>query len=556
MSGKLLIGGTRMKKINYGKIFLRLAIIFVVLFLIMIMIYQISKKIKKDNLNSYDWMYDHITFVQNENFGSDIYEVIMPEDVSMYNLKYQEALDDKIFDLHQNHRYDQPVLMYNPYGTNLLSLNLYFESDEKILVSYQIDTDGFPSFQRDLDYQEEQAYQLIGFLPGYVNTLTLTFKNEQGQQIYQKQIEVDFRNVKASVDTTIETENGDSTEALTDGLYAVLGHDKTYNSNIYFYDNDGVLRGEIPLKGYRTDRIEFVGDCMVYTYDQSHFAFVNSYGKIEKTYNIGNYTFHHDYRYDEENNRLLILAQEKGADTIEDRVISLDLSTGEVKELLNMEDYLGEFKEKSFRPEKNTYGGTELDWVHLNSIDFYEDSLFLSSRELSSIIKISSFDTDPKIDYIIADPSMYENSSYQNLLLSKVGDFTSNAGQHSVNFIDLDVQNGKYYLTLYNNNYGGSATMPEFTFDNYPGVGSYEEGEHSMYYKYLIDEKAKTYTLVQEIDVPYSSIVSNVEDYKGNIISSSGKSHLFEEYDKNGKLIRRFRYPSKKFAYRVIKYDL
>ena len=145
---------------------------------------------------------------------------------------------------------------------------------------------------------------------------------------------------------------------------------------------------------------------------------------MEKTYNIGNYTFHHDYRYDEENNRLLILAQEKGADTIEDRVISLDLSTGEVKELLNMEDYLGEFKEKSFRPEKNTYGGTELDWVHLNSIDFYEDSLFLSSRELSSIIKISSFDTDPKIDYIIADPSMYENSSYQNLLLSKVGDFT------------------------------------------------------------------------------------------------------------------------------------
>lgn len=38
---------------------------------------------------------------------------------------------------------------------------------------------------------------------------------------------------------------------------------------------------------------------------------------------------------------------------------------------------------------ENTYGGDELDWIHLNSLTIDNDSLIVNSRELSTIIKIN-----------------------------------------------------------------------------------------------------------------------------------------------------------------------
>ena len=52
---------------------------------------------------------------------------------------------------------------------------------------------------------------------------------------------------------------------------------------------------------------------MLYSYKKSGFLQVNRLGKIDKIYNINGYTMHHDYKYDEKNNKLLILANENGA---------------------------------------------------------------------------------------------------------------------------------------------------------------------------------------------------------------------------------------------------
>ena len=149
---------------------------------------------------------------------------------------------------------------------------------------------------------------------------------------------------------------------LSDGLFAVFGLDKSFNSNIYLYDNDGVLRGELPLKNYRSDRIEQVGDELLYSYSKNGFMTVNQLGKITNLYSIGSYKQHHEFRYDEEHNELVILVNEDNDMTIEDVMISLDLETNEVKELVDMKDLLPQLYEKAVSPEEgNTYGGDELD---------------------------------------------------------------------------------------------------------------------------------------------------------------------------------------------------
>lgn len=68
---------------------------------------------------------------------------------------------------------------------------------------------------------------------------------------------------------------------------------------------------------------------------------------------------------------------------------------------------------------KNTYGGTELDWLHLNSLDLINDGeLIVSSREESSLVKVSNIYKKPKIKYIIHSGSLYKRHRLQSIFSS------------------------------------------------------------------------------------------------------------------------------------------
>lgn len=263
---------------------------------------------------------------------------------------------------------------------------------------------------------------------------------------------------------------------------------------------------------------------------------------------------HHDMVLD--GDKLVILANLDNTETIEDRVITLDINTSEVEEIINMKDLLPELYDVATNPGKNSYGSEAFDWIHINSLSITGDDVILSAREISTIIYISDYQTDPKVKYLLTDESMLEGTSYKNLLYDKIGNFVSQAGQHSVTYIkDDDLDDNEYYLIMFNNNTNYILTKPDFTWENYDGLGNYNEGENSYYYKYKVNEKDQTYELVDKIVVPYSSIVSSVQIYNDNIVVGSGKDNSFEEYDEDGNLIKEFRYGAKKYAYRVFKYS-
>ena len=47
---------------------------------------------------------------------------------------------------------------------------------------------------------------------------------------------------------------------------------------------------------------------------------------------------------------------------------------------------------------------------------------------------------------------------------------------------------------------GQLTTRPDFEWSNYPGVGSYNEGETSYFYEYLVNENDKSYELVKSFE--------------------------------------------------------
>lgn len=532
--------------------------ILLIIFILFLLIKKVYDNILFKNLKNRTWISRHVSIEKSE-YGNGIYTVYKNKNISIFNSLYQEVVNEKINEMdNQEVKFKTPLIIYNPYGTNKLSFNIYFNTEEESKLIYKIETDGYEDFSYELNNDsennltKEHGYQLIGFIPGEVNHLTLTLKDEDDNIIDEKRLDIDMTSVKTTVNTKLQVTG---TEELSNGLFAMLGHDKSYNANTYLYDNNGILRSELILDSYRSDRIIFDGTDMIYSYSKSGFIRVNRTGMIIKKYSIDGYTMHHDYVYDEQSNKLVILANKTGADTIEDRVISLDLDTGKVKEVLNMIDYLEEMYDKAISPEGgNTYGGSELDWIHLNSLQVVNSKdIILSSRELSSIIYIENFYTNPKLKFIIADDEFYDDTIYKSYLLKSDEEFNEIAGQHSI--VYSPSTDGKYYIELFNNYFGNSRTRQDIKFENFDNIGTYQEGEYSYYQKYEIDEANSSYKLVNEIKIPYSSVVSGVISLDDNIITSSGMSHCFNEYDSNNNLLKEFKYTSKKYAYRVYKYS-
>ena len=470
----------------------------------------------------------------------------------------------KINELKNNdYTFSNPLLIHNAYGTNTSGINIYFTTNEKSYLTYTIDCDDneISNYTKTLHNEEEgnltteHEYQITGLVAGESQTITLKLYDENDEKIDSKKIKV--FTPESKVDIKLETTNGDSNEELTDGLYAVLGHDKSFNSNIYLYDNDGILRVEIPLNGYRTDRIEIIDNKLLYSYSKNKFALVDRLGKIIKTYKINGYTMHHDFIYDKNNNNLIILVNKNNEDTIEDKVITLNLDTKEVKEIIDMKDFAMDYYETTVSPEGgNTYGGDELDWVHLNSLSLNGTNLILSSREFSTIFCIENIYSTPNLKYVIWDETIYKDTSLEKYAYTKVGDFISQTGQHTITYeFDNNLGNGKYYITMYNNNFASSRTRLNFNWEPFTDAGTYTEGTASRYYKYLVDENNKTFTLIDSFNTDYSSVVSSIQNLDSNTITSSGMDNSFSEYDSNHNLITKFNYDSKKYAYRVFKYS-
>ena len=189
-----------------------------------------------------------------------------------------------------------------------------------------------------------------------------------------------------------------------------------------------------------------------------------------------------------------------------------------------------------------------------------DGSVILSSRETSTAIKLDDLESNPTIDYMIGEESFWKGSGYTSYLLTKIGDSSGTGGQHTITYQkDSSLPDGQYYLYMFDNNYGKSNTRPDYDWTaNVKGIQtSFATGTHSRYYKYLVDENARTYKLVKSFNVPYSPIVSSTQELgNGTVLVDSGTKGLFGVYSSDGTLISQWKMTlMKNIIYRVYQYD-
>ena len=513
-------------------------------------------------------------------FQKQVKEALGIETVeSIYTMDYQDQAQALIDEYKSSAEYslENPLFILNPYGTNRTGVYAYFNTKEATNITYtvSVEDENIADFTATLYSNEEgtpvteHEGQIIGLIQGYVNTLTFEATDANGTVIAKTQYELNIPNFGTLDKLYFEAvETGDMTQ-ISEGLFTILDYDLQDSeeySHILVTDNNGVIRAEIILDSIKQSPVvEFIDGNFVFAFDASKIGSMNNLGRVEKIYDLGQYKYHHDMEYNPSNNTLVILADDSERDTIEEIVISLDMETGEISMAADFEVLMKDIMDRATRPEVNMMYSSEFDWIHFNSVAFINDTdILLSSRELSSLIRVDNIYVNPTVSSIIADELLWEDTAYADLVYKKGNEFSSHAGQHNLTIIhDDSLEEGQYYVTLFNNNWGSAPTWPEFDWSQLEGVNldrnAVTEGNMgSAWYKYLVDDNAKTYTLVDKVELPYAGFVSNaIQMPNGNIEFASGSSSMvFGEYDSEGNVIVEYSFAPDSFvgAYRAMKF--
>lgn len=499
---------------------------------------------------------------------------IEEEGFTYYDTAVQERLDRALEDLKGSTDWtaETPLAVLNPYGTGSNGLYMYFETDQRTQVSYTIHVDDaeisdYTAVAQDLDseqgYTREHEFQIVGLVPGMTNEVTMTITGSWGNVRQIVSFQVDMPETQSGYPIRLETTDGSSDAELADGLYAMM-RINGYLGYSFFFDNEGVLRYEMVLEGYGPDRILFDGNDIITCVSNGKLARLNGLGQVEQVYDLGEYALHHDIGFGRDG-EILALAELEGSENVEDLLLSIDMESGEVTQLIDFKEAMSGYYEMT-RPISATddffWQAGEWDWIHLNSLQYMEesDSLIVSSRETSTIIKLSNIHEDVELSWLAGDSRFWEDTPYADYCLEQEGDFVPQYGQHCVEYLRAGDEDGVYYLAVYNNNYWSLNSRDNFELELADSVGTDLYGlgdETSQVYVYRIDENNGTFALDSSFDVPYSSIVSNgsVCSEDGNWVVNSGVSKVFGEYDAEGNLIREFAYECDMQNYRTFKYD-
>lgn len=418
-------------------------------------------------------------------------------------------------------------------------------------------------------------FKVIGLIPNHKNTVTLTF-TAQDSTSRTSIFTVKIPALKGDEEERLAVTAGESNTPLADGLFTILGNDSSKLDFMYLYDNAGQIRGEVPIIGYRSHRLLFPGDgSMIMSVSTTKMAQINAIGQVINVWSTGDYELHHDYAFDDDGN-LLVLASHAGSEAdldvdraaakkdkgervnVEDLIVKINVTTGVVSLVVDLGDIFPDLKASA----KVAQDG-DLDWIHINTIQWLGNgTVLLSSRETSTVIKLTEIYGTPTVDWLMGSPDFWTGSGFEDKLLQAQGDFSLNAGQHSVTYLPSSntATTGRYQVLLYDNNFGAAESYPKFDWGQLGAavVTDYSEGTHSFGHIFTVDETARTYELEEQISVPFSGYVSSAQcvGNSNSMLVASGQAKTFTEYDRYGLPIATYEMEAEKFIYRVYKYEL
>ena len=321
---------------------------------------------------------------------------------------------------------DNPKVLLDPYNASPLTALILFETEEEVSPKVTIEgKDKLTTIETEFAKNTKHYLPIYGLYADYNNKVDISYTLSNGKKI-TKQVEIQTN--KLPDDFVLPTSVKKDSSKLTNDLYFftpsskgytcaydINGDVRWYLSNNAIWDNTRLKNGHMMVS---TERLVNSPYYMTGLYE------IDLLGHIYNEYSLkGGY--HHDY-FELPNGNLLVASDDfnNEAGTVEDYIVELDRTTGNIvktwdlKDILNMEDGKSE-------------NWSNYDWFHNNSVWYDEatNSITLSGRHQDAVINIDY--TTGKLNWIIGDSNNW-SSEYQKYFFTPVGkDFEWQWSQHA-----------------------------------------------------------------------------------------------------------------------------
>ena len=422
-------------------------------------------------------------------------------DTTISLVENQEVLEQNFKS--EGYTLDNPNIIVNPYEISPLTALIIFETEEEVApVVTIVGKDENTTFTHEFSSDTVHYLPIYGLYADYANEIIVECGNLKKTFTIQTEALPD--------DFILPTSVTADKSQLGNDLYFFTASSSGYTSA---YDVNGDVRWYLTINAlWEINRLDN-GHLLLSTerlvntpYYMSGLYEMDLLGKIYKEISLeGGY--HHDY-FEMPNGNLLVASDDfyNEYGTVEDYVVEVDMTTGDIvkswdlKDVLNMEDGKSE-------------NWVEYDWFHNNSVWYDEatNSITLSGRHQDAVINID-YETG-ELNWIIGDPTNW-SEEYEQYFFTPVGDdFEWQWSQHAA----MITPEG--YVFILDNGNNKSKIKEEYV----PAEESYTRGV-----MYKIDTDAMTIEQIWEYGKErgsefYSPYISDV-DYidAGHYIVHSG----------------------------------
>ena len=402
---------------------------------------------------------------------------------------------------------EEALIVVDPYGTSPLTAMAVFSTEEE--VGGTVTVKG-KSSENDItgtfEAAKDHIVPIYGLYNGDTTTVEITLDSGESAsyEVTTEAVQADYGEIKTEVSDPDSYDYSNLT-FLCSAMGSVYGVDAA--GDIRFYTTIGGVLGVHQLEnGHLMMPASYV---LKTSYYKEGLIEVDLNGRIYREYAVPGGQ-HHDFR-ELPNGNLLVASDSPDLSSVEDYVVEIDRTTGEVVWELDMKDILDVEDGQSASMESD--GSDEEDWFHNNGLWYDEtnDLILLSARHKDAIVAVKK--SDKNIAWILGDPTGWENTDSDLFFALEGEDSEWFYAQHNVTMLD----NGD--IMLFDN---GTAKVKRINNDDRV-TG---DDVYSRAVIYHIDTDAMTATQVYEYGKErgsdwYSDWISGVDSLDGT------KDHLF-----------------------------
>lgn len=417
---------------------------------------------------------------------------------------YQTMIEDELTANVNEYSFDDPMVVLNPYGNSPLTALILFKTRDLTTPTITVKGDDeLSTFTHTFSQDNYHVLPVYGLYADRDNEVILSMNGREKV--------INIKTDKLPDDFVKPTSVYSKKELLNNDLYFF-----TPSSNGYTcaYDVNGEVRWYLTTKNvWDINRLDnghllLSSDRLVNKpYYMTGLYEMDLTGKVYTEYKLpGGY--HHDV-VELPNNNLLVASDYFYGGTVEDYLVELDRTSGEISKTFDLKDILPS-------DLRNNEYYTEYDWFHNNSVWYDEKtkSIILSGRHQDAVISVD-YKTG-SLNWIIGDSTGWPEE-YQKYFFKPIGDnFEWQWAQHAA----MVLPNGDIFIFDNGNNRSKDEENYVASTYNYSRGVIYRINTNDM-----TIEQVYQYGKERGSDY-YSPYISDV-DYLGDnhyVISSGGHS--------------------------------